>query len=115
MAETQGLEITDTALTIDGLEHRMTDMLQALRHKENQISARETATAAREAACDLRDSSQQIESKRVMLDVGGVRYSTSRDTLSGEESMLSAMFCGRFDVTTEADGGCRYCSNPHRG
>jgi hypothetical protein len=45
MAETKSLELTDIPrgpdVFPDGFECRMTDMLQALRHKEIQISARE--------------------------------------------------------------------------
>ena len=42
--------------------------------------------------------------ERVVLDVGGVRFTTSRNTLCAKESMLSAMFSGRHKVPVHADG-----------
>ena len=40
----------------------------------------------------------------VRLNVGGQTFCTTLATLSAEETMLSAMFSGRFDVRTDANG-----------
>lgn len=40
----------------------------------------------------------------VKLNVGGRLFSTSLDTLTKQDNMLRAMFSGRLDVSTDADG-----------
>ena len=40
----------------------------------------------------------------VKLNVGGRLFTTSIDTLTKQDNMLRAMFSGRIDVMTDADG-----------
>lgn len=50
-------------------------------------------------------SQSHIANQRyVKLNVGGRLFSTSLDTLTKQDNMLRAMFSGRLDVSTDADG-----------
>jgi parallel beta-helix repeat protein len=50
---------------------------------------------------------------RVRLNVGGTPYETSLDTLTcATDSMLAAMFSGKFMVDTQPDGSCFFDRDP---
>jgi predicted nucleic acid-binding Zn-ribbon protein len=51
----------------------------------------------------MKDVIKPIESV-VTLNVGGQTYTTSLQTLVKEESMLAAMFSGRYKLTPDKDG-----------
>lgn len=51
----------------------------------------------------MKDVIKPIESV-VTLNVGGQLYTTSLQTLVKEESMLAAMFSGRYKLTPDKDG-----------
>lgn len=48
--------------------------------------------------------STHASQRYVKLNVGGRLFSTSLDTLTKQDNMLRAMFSGRLDVSTDADG-----------
>ena len=52
------------------------------------------------------ESLQKVSSanRYVKLNVGGRLFTTSIDTLTKQDNMLRAMFSGRIDVMTDADG-----------
>ena len=54
--------------------------------------------------CDEHGSAGGRDGDMVRLNVGGQIYCTTLSTLRSEETMLSAMFSGRFDVRKDADG-----------
>ena len=49
-------------------------------------------------------SSNIANSRYVKLNVGGRLFATSLDTLTKQDNMLRAMFSGRMDLVTDADG-----------
>ncbi len=61
-------------------------------------------------------STMPTRSDKIKLNVGGKHFVTTVGTLCKEESMLSAMFGGKFDTSPDADGEvshfschCYYC------
>ena len=50
------------------------------------------------------ESIQKVSNRYVKLNVGGRLFTTSIDTLTKQDNMLRAMFSGRIDVLTDADG-----------
>lgn len=50
------------------------------------------------------NSTSLANQRYVKLNIGGRLFSTSLDTLTKQDNMLRAMFSGRLDVSTDADG-----------
>ncbi len=63
-------------------------------------SKKSRRSATKKKVTDLLRTSVNV----VELDVGGARFKTSISTLTSTESMLSAMFSGRFELHRQADG-----------
>eukprot|EP01121_Diplochlamys_sp_Union-15-3_P011335 TRINITY_DN3271_c0_g1_i3.p1 TRINITY_DN3271_c0_g1~~TRINITY_DN3271_c0_g1_i3.p1 ORF type:complete len:305 (-),score=37.13 TRINITY_DN3271_c0_g1_i3:27-941(-) len=49
-------------------------------------------------------TTKKVKKDKIKLNVGGQKFVTSRETLLKEESMISAMFSGRYKVECEEDG-----------
>eukprot|EP01062_Namystynia_karyoxenos_P062240 TRINITY_DN55153_c0_g1_i1.p1 TRINITY_DN55153_c0_g1~~TRINITY_DN55153_c0_g1_i1.p1 ORF type:complete len:468 (+),score=161.60 TRINITY_DN55153_c0_g1_i1:81-1484(+) len=86
--------------------------LQRLFQEEKQQIALEREQLAKERA-DFEQMKKRIETvnkmsdNKVVLNIGGTVFETSRETLTCEEgSMLEAMFSGRFHVEREDSGAC---------
>jgi uncharacterized protein YjbI with pentapeptide repeats len=74
-------------------------------------SAASTTTSGKKSASSRRGLKKRVTDVLrtsvdvIVLDVGGVRFKTSMSTLqSVPESMLGAMFSGRFELSKQADG-----------
>jgi hypothetical protein len=61
--------------------------------------------AALEAEKAAMDKAHDFQSSKICLDVGGHKFTTSRQTLTSiPDTYLSAMFSGRFALAPDADG-----------
>ena len=83
--------------------------LQALAEREAKTSAGREALAADRAALDSEigamENAAGRQESRVLLDVGGSLFKTSRTTLIAVPgSMLEAMFSGRHTIAAGEDG-----------
>ncbi len=54
------------------------------------------------------DELSTMSTDKIRLNVGGKHFVTTVDTLCKEESMLSAMFGGKFDTQPDADEEVSY-------
>lgn len=77
-------------------------ILSDIEEREKNLAAREEKVKLAEEASEKQRTHQ---SKRVKLNIGGTRFETTITTLSAEpDSMLAAMFSGRFPLSPDADG-----------
>jgi len=92
------------------IEDRLNLLLDKLLKLTNDIPAIEDRVKIQELkVLQKRDDKivdQQLKaSKKIKLDVGGIKFSTTLTTLTSDaDSMLSAMFSGRFSLERDEDG-----------
>ena len=71
------------------------DLVVQLQRKQDLLDAEKSAMS----------NVQEFQSSRIVLDVGGVSFATSRGTLTAvPDSMLAAMFSGRHKLAPNEDG-----------
>lgn len=82
---------------------------EVLRQEKEQLGQRAEEVQAQETRLQEQVAAMErlhtIQESKIKLDIGGQIFSTSMQTLRrDEESMLAAMFSGRFELKKEADG-----------
>jgi len=98
------------------VQRKVDEKLEEMRIQEKTLEKKEKALAKERSAYEEQKSKilQLIEQKMVNLNVGGRHFTTSLETLQKGDTMLSAMFSGRFKLEKGEDGAYFIDRNPER-
>ena len=83
-------------------------MADAKRDAEKVVAMQrdvEKHRAALEEEKAAMEKAHTFQTSKILLDVGGYKFTTSRQTLTSiPDTYLASLFSGRFELTTDADG-----------